>query len=126
MLNIDITCSSSTRGRLLITYGFVHLAHIMSWHFLEIATRSVKFLCCPNVSAYLFFLFTGGLSIIALRTVFTAWRNLSRVCDHVASISSLDKDSVCLIFYLLQSVCFFSPGVIVLIHVQLFFYFFII
>ena len=72
MLNIYITWSSSTGGRLLITYGFVHLAHIMSWHFLEIATRSVKFLCCSYVSADLFFLFTGRLSIIALRTVFTA------------------------------------------------------
>ena len=72
MLNIYITWSSSTGGRLLITYGFVHLAHIMSWHFLEIATRSVKFLCCSYVSADLFFLFAGRLSIIALRTVFTA------------------------------------------------------
>ena len=90
MLDVQITCTSSTGCRLLITYSFIDLSHIMNWHFLEIATRCVEFLCSPDISADLFLLLAGRFSIITLRTILATRRNLGSICNHVAPIRSLD------------------------------------
>ena len=123
MLYVQIIRTSSTGCRLLITYSLIHLSHIMNWHFLEIATRCVKFLSSSDISADLFLLLASCFSIIALRTILATWRNFGSICNHIAPIRTLDKDPICLMLDLLQTVCFFYPGVIVLIHAQLLFYF---
>ena len=64
MLNEDITCPSST-GSGLLANCFVDLTHIVTWHFLEIAPRSIELLSCPDVSANLLLLLASWLSVIA-------------------------------------------------------------
>ena len=90
MLDIQIICTSSTGCRLLITYSFIDLSHIMNWHFLEIATRCVKFLSSPDISADLFLLFAGRFSIVTLRAVLATRRDFGSICNHVAPIRTLD------------------------------------
>ena len=123
MLDVQIICTSSTGCRLLITYSFIDLSHIMNWHFLEIATWCIKFLCSSDISADLFLLFAGCLSVVTLRAILATRRDFGSICNHVAPIRTLDKDPIGLMLDLLQTVCFFNTGVIVRIHAQLLFYF---
>ena len=90
MLDVQITCASSTRCRLLITYSFIDLSYIIQRHFLEIATRCVEFLCSPDISADLFLLFAGWFSIVTLRAILATRRNFGSICNHVAPIRALD------------------------------------
>ena len=90
MLDVQIICTSSTGCRLLITYSFIDLSHIMNWHFLEIATRCIKFLCSSDISADLFLLFAGCFSIVTLRAVLATRRDFGSICNHVAPIRTLD------------------------------------
>ena len=90
MLDVQIICTSSTRCRLLITYSFIDLSHIMNWHFLEIATRCVEFLGSPDISADLFLLFAGCFSIVTLRTILATRRDFGSISNHIAPIRTLD------------------------------------
>ena len=56
MLNVDISTNDPISSIVAGWHFLVCVSDALCWNLMKVASRSVKFLCCPNVLSHLFFL----------------------------------------------------------------------